>query len=163
MATVSSIDSAAEFEDLLKCSLCTEPLNEPRSLHCLHSFCKVCLRKYVDRLRGAENNVEAFPCPTCRSEFTLKSNQNVGDLSSSYFIKNMLEIKAIQREAKTAARCSTCQGTATSRCMTCELYMCKKCSNSHAMWPIMKNHDVLSVEELSNPESQVKREASFTA
>jgi hypothetical protein len=24
------------------------------------------------------------------------------------------------------------------------------------MWPIMKNHDVLSVEELSNPESQVK-------
>ena len=155
MATASSLDSAAEIEELLKCSLCTEPLSEPRSLHCLHSFCKVCLQKYVDRLRGAENNVEAFPCPTCRSEFTLKSNQNVGDLSSSYFIKNMLEIKAIQREAK-VARCSTCQETATSHCMNCEMYMCEKCSNSHAMWPIMKNHDVLSVEELSNPESQVK-------
>ena len=155
MAAASSLDSAAEFEDLLKCSLCTEPLNDPRSLPCLHSFCKVCLQKYVDRLRDAEKNVEAFPCHTCRSEFTLKSNQNVGDLSSSYFIKNMLEINAIQREAETA-RCSTCQETAASRCMTCELYMCEKCSNYHSMWPIMKNHDVLSVEELSNPESQVK-------
>ncbi len=113
------------------------------------------MEKYVDRLRDAEKNVETFPCPTCRSEFTLKSNQNVGDLSSSYFIKNMLGTKGIQQEAK-VARCSTCQETAASRCMTCEMYMCEKCSNYHALWPIMKNHDVLSLAELSNPESQVK-------
>jgi hypothetical protein len=67
----------------------------------------------------------------------------------------MLEIMAIQRQAK-AARCSSCQETAVSRCMTCEMFMCEKCSNSHAMWPVMKDHDVLSVEELSNPQSQVK-------
>jgi hypothetical protein len=67
----------------------------------------------------------------------------------------MLEIMAIQRQAK-AARCSSCQETAVSRCMTCEMFMCEKCSNSHAMWPVMKDHDVLSLEELSNPQSQVK-------
>jgi hypothetical protein len=60
-----------------------------------------CLGKYVERLRGAEKKIETFPCPTCRSEFTLKSNQNVAELPSSYFIKNMLEIMAIQQKAKT--------------------------------------------------------------
>ena len=135
--------------------ICSETLNEPRCLHCFHNFCKVCLGKYVERLRGPDKNIETFPCPTCRSEFTLKSNQNVADLASSYFIKNMLEIMAIQRQAK-AARCSSCQETAVSRCMTCEMFMCEECFNSHAMWPVMKDHDVLSLEELSNPQSQVK-------
>ena len=155
MATASSLDSVAEIEDLLTCSICSETLSEPRSLHCFHNFCKVCLGKYVERLRGPDKNIETFPCPTCRSEFTLKSTQNVADLASNYFIKNMLEIMAIQRQAK-AARCSSCQETAVSRCMTCEMFMCEKCSNYHSIWPVMKDHDVLSVEELSNPQSQVK-------
>jgi hypothetical protein len=156
MAEASSVDSAAENIDvLLTCSMCKKPLDEPRSLHCFHNFCKVCLGKYIDRLRGSDKKVETFPCPTCRAEFTLKSEQDVADLPSSYFIKNMLEVLAIQQEAKVAP-CSSCQETATSRCMTCEMFMCEKCSKYHAMWPVMKEHDVLSVEELSNPESRVR-------
>jgi hypothetical protein len=50
----------------------------------------------------------------------------------------MLEIMAIQRQAK-GARCSSCQEIAVSRCMTCEMFMCEKCSNYHAMWPVMKD------------------------
>ena len=112
------------------------------------------LGKYVERLRGADKNIETFPCPTCRSEFTLKSNQDVSDLASSYFIKNMLEIMAIQQKAKTSAVCSRCQDPATNHCATCEMFMCKKCSGLHDFWPGNKNHNVLSVEELGNPESQ---------
>ena len=155
MASASSLDSVAEIEDLLTCSICSETLAEPRSLHCFHNFCKVCLGKYVARLRDSAKKIETFPCPTCRSEFTLKSDQDVADLASNYFIKNMLEIMAIQRQAN-AARCSSCRETAVSRCMTCEMYMCEKCSHYHSIWPVMKDHDVISVEELSNPKSQVK-------
>ena len=119
------------------------------SAHC-------CLGKYVERLRGADKNVEIFPCPTCRSEFTLKSNQDVAELPSSYFIKNMLEIMAIQQKAKTSTACSRCQDPAINHCASCEMFMCKKCSEWHDSWPGIKNHNVLSVQELSNPESQVK-------
>ena len=119
------------------------------SAHC-------CLGKYVERLRGADKNVEIFPCPTCRSEFTLKSNQDVAELPSSYFIKNMLEIMAIQQKAKTSTACSRCQDPAINHCASCEMFMCKKCSEWHDSWPTHKNHNVLSVQELSNPESQVK-------
>ena len=34
--------------------------------------------------------------------------------------------------------------------------MCKTCSKLHDGWPLQKNHTVLSVEELGNPEYQVK-------
>jgi tripartite motif-containing protein 2/3 len=115
-----------------------------------------CLGKYVERLRGVDKKIEAFPCPTCRSEFTLKSNQDVAELPSSYFIKNMLEIMAIQQKAKTSTACSRCQDPAINHCASCEIFLCKKCSGLHDSWPTHKNHNVLSVQELSNPESQVK-------
>ena len=46
MASTSS-DSVPvdDVKYLLTCSMCTETLNEPRSLPCLHNFCKVCLGK----------------------------------------------------------------------------------------------------------------------
>ena len=115
-----------------------------------------CLGKYVKRLRGGDKTIETFPCPTCRSEFTLKSNQDVADLTSSYFIKNMLETKTIQDKAKTSPACSRCKHPAINHCASCEMFMCKNCSELHNNWPANKKHNVLSVEELSNPKSEAK-------
>ena len=114
------------------------------------------LGKYVERLRGADKKMETFPCPTCRSEFTLKSNQDVAELPSSHFIKNMLDIMETQSKAKASATCSRCENPATNHCASCEMFMCKTCSKSHDGWPANKNHTVLSLEELGNPESQGK-------
>ena len=161
MATAPS-DSVSQIKDLLTCSFCLETLNEPKSLPCFHNFCKVCLGKYVEGLRSSDKDVETFPCPTCRSEFTLKANQDVAGMASNYFINNMLEIVAIQREAKLAQSCSCCgKATATKRCVTCKMYMCDQCSSFHAMWPVMKDHDVLSVQDLGDPESQVKMKSKL--
>ena len=68
----------------------------------------------------------------------------------------MLEIIAIQQKAKASATCSRCQDPAINHCASCEIFMCKKCSESHDDWPTHKNHSVLSVQELGNPESQGK-------
>ena len=120
-----------------------------------------CLGKYVKRLRGGDKTIETFPCPTCRSEFTLKSNQDVADLTSSYFIKDMLETITIQDKAKTSPACSRCKDPAINHCASCEMFMCKTCSEWHNNWPIIKSHNVLSVKELSNPESQAKMRKKF--
>ena len=124
-------------------------------MYCTFVRC-CCLGKHVERLRGADKNIETFSCPTCRSEFTLKSNQDVADLASNYFIKNMLEIMAIQRKAKESAACSRCQDPAINHCSSCQVFMCQKCSESHDSWSLLKTHTVLSVQELSDPENQVK-------
>ncbi|CAB4010913.1 basement membrane-specific heparan sulfate proteoglycan core -like [Paramuricea clavata] len=63
---------------------------------------------------------------------------------------------AIQQKAKTSTTCSRCQNPAISHCSSCEIFLCKKCSEWHDSWSLLKNHHVLSVQELSNPKSQVK-------
>ena len=116
-----------------------------------------CLGKYVQRIRGGDKTIETFPCPTCRSNFTLKSNQDVADLTSISFIKRMLDIMAIQHErAKATIACSRCREPAINHCTTCEVFMCKKCSDLHDFWPSNKNDNVLSLKELGNAESQAK-------
>ena len=37
-----------DIKDLLTCSMCSEALNEPKSLSCLHNFCKACLGEYIN-------------------------------------------------------------------------------------------------------------------
>ena len=110
----------------------------------------------MERLRGGDKTIETFPCPTCHTEFTFKSNQDVTDLASSYFIKNMVEILAIQEKAKATTSCSNCQDPAINHCASCQMFMCQKCCKSHDIWPANKSHNVLSVEQLSNPDSQAK-------
>ena len=61
-----------------------------------------------------------------------------------------------QSKAKSSASCSRCENPAINHCISCEIFMCKTCSKSHVGWPLQKNHIVLSVEELGNPECQVK-------
>ena len=60
-----------------------------------------------------------------------------------------------QRKVKSSASCSRCENPAINHCTSCEMFMCKSCSKSHDGWPLHKNHTVLSVEELGNPESQI--------
>ncbi|RUS84391.1 hypothetical protein EGW08_007853 [Elysia chlorotica] len=51
-------------EEFLSCKICLEPLQRPKALPCLHSFCELCLRGYVRRNPG--NQPGHFPCPMCR-------------------------------------------------------------------------------------------------
>ena len=88
-----------ELEVLLECPIGMEGVDYPRCPPCFHNFSKACIEKYVEGFRS-EKNVEIFPCPTCRSEFPLKSNENVEGMVVNYFIRNMLEVITLQQEAK---------------------------------------------------------------
>ena len=68
----------------------------------------------------------------------------------------MLDIMETQSKAKSSASCSRCENPAINHCISCEMFMCETCSKWHHGWLCHKNHTVSSVEELSNPESQVK-------
>ena len=69
----------------------------------------------------------------------------------------MLEIMAIQEKAKSSVTCSCCKDSAPNFCTTCEMLLCRKClTEFHDFWPPNKNHNVVSVNEMSSHESQQK-------
>ena len=63
MASANLSDSAPvdEIKDLLTCSLCSKTLTKPRSLSCLHNFCKVCLGEYIFFCVNSSNSSQ-YPC-----------------------------------------------------------------------------------------------------
>ena len=166
MATSCGHDEAGmtnKVESFLECSVCLEPLKDPRTLPCFHSFCKVCLEKIVQiERKKSKSKIEDFNCPTCRTVYTLKGDKEVADLSCSHFIRNMLEAVQLQHHAK-HANCSKCdKEPASSRCLTCELFLCDSCLTEHNSvrenWPVFNNIrcSVLSIEEFAKPENQSK-------
>ena len=51
-------------EDILTCPLCLEKVREPRTLPCLHAFCRYCLSAYVRQTVSDWR----FPCPLCAQD-----------------------------------------------------------------------------------------------
>ena len=93
--------SGSKMESLLICPICLEILNDPRTLPCFHSFCVHCLERFVKKQRDEAlyTEIEEFNCPTCRSIFPLKSNENVANMTPNYVICNMLEKFLLQSNA----------------------------------------------------------------
>jgi hypothetical protein len=47
----------SQIDEALKCIICTQPFVKPVSLHCQHTFCRECIRTWLN---------EDQSCPTCR-------------------------------------------------------------------------------------------------
>ena len=75
MASASSLPSQDEKQNLkrlLECSICLETFDDPRTLLCLHSFCKKCLENFVNG-----KSVDELNCPVCRSKFTVNKGKEI--------------------------------------------------------------------------------------
>ena len=136
------------LKSLLECPICLETFDDPRTLPCLHSFCKRCLESFVEGKHEDELN-----CPVCRYKFAL--NEGVAEMTRNHFICNMLEALTIQHQEK-CIPCSYCEQPSVGRCVTCELFMCEKCLESHNGYIGFRDHVVLTMEELSKPEHRSK-------
>ena len=76
-------------------------------------------------------------------------------MTKNHFICNMLEALSIQHQEK-CVPCSHCEQPSVGRCVTCELFMCEKCLESHNGYIGFRDHVVLTMEELSKPEHRSK-------
>ncbi|XP_028391872.1 E3 ubiquitin-protein ligase TRIM33-like [Dendronephthya gigantea] len=162
MARAADPAPTKQIEDLLTCCVCTETLEEPKTLPCFHSFCKKCLAKYIEVQREKAQKEQGaqhlFDCPMCRTQFELKQGDSVERIPPNYFINNLLEILPVIRQQTQKLRCESCkaQAQATCRCIECERYLCKNCLTAHKNWPDFEQHLVMTLEELAKRENQSK-------
>ena len=56
--------SSFSTDDELKCGICLELFLDPRSLPCLHTFCRECIQRTMDDNRSLK-------CPFCRAKLEL--------------------------------------------------------------------------------------------
>jgi hypothetical protein len=159
MAHGSEIDPINQLQENLQCPVCLEPLRDPRTLPCFHSFCKVCLEGVVETCRGKAPRgrpIRQFHCPNCRETFTLEPNKKVVDMPRNHFICNMVEATAVLNRGIGVPCSHNCNKSSVARCVTCEKFLCQQCLTAHNNYRGHENHSVLTMEELSKPENRKK-------
>ena len=160
MARALEIDPINQLEENLECTVCLERLNDPRTLPCWHSFCKVCLEGVVKTCRDKaprDQPIREIPCPNCRTTFVLEPDKQVADMPRNHFICNMVQAMAVL-DLGTRVPCShSCnESYSVARCVTCEKFLCRECLTDHNKYRGNNGHSVLTMEELSKPENQKK-------
>ena len=147
------------MEAFLTCSICTKALDEPKTLPCFHSFCKICLAGYIvterENARKKGGAQHLFTCPTCRTKFEPEKGNGAEQITpANCFINHML---GIQQQTQKFP-CESCKAhvSVTCRCVECERYLCENCLKIHNNWPDFEQHVVMTLEELARPENHSK-------
>lgn len=144
MAALTSIIT----EEFLTCSICFEIFKEPKTLPCLHSFCKDCIDCIAQKAAGKAEH----PCPLCREIFRFPSGGAI-DFKTNFYLKNLIQIVGSAKEIK---KCSFCilngeDAVASAQCLTCNDFLCPECADHrHRSTTITFNHRVVSLDEISS-------------
>lgn len=138
--------SKSPQEDILKCSLCSGFYEDPKTLPCLHTFCKKCL------LKNIQNKTTDLPkkCPVCQETF----EEAPEDIDNNVLLQNW--VKFFRDRAKDLVNpvCAVCKLrlqkniAAAAQCISCIDFLCEACSKIHTYTTSTINHQVLSLTKI---------------
>ena len=129
--------------DDLKCGICLELFQDPRSLPCLHTFCRECIQCSLKE----ENH--SLKCPVCRAKHEL--SEGAGVLPVNQYALQELPLKRLlqQREDNGGqhqlVECKSCGELAVmvAWCYECDAMICPLCEASHKKFAFFREHHVV--------------------
>ena len=131
----------------LECSICLDTYNDPKTISCLHTFCRQCLENHA----RASHRQGKFRCPECQAQVDLPEGNCFKSLPSSFFQNSLLSLLAVRRTGDGSnITCSQCKKNNSQMyyCFDCRRFMCPDCYNAHEMLSeSFEGHKVTSVKE----------------
>ena len=132
--------------ELTLCGICLAPINNPKALPCLHTFCLTCIGEW------AQGKTDEVKCPLCKEDFLLPPG-GVSGLRTNLFVTRLKETQAVKdKVAKEEMKCTFCEkgeNIAVATCMDCKEYLCTDCVEAHKTYKILRGHNVVSFEDTS--------------
>ena len=133
------------MEEHLKCGICLELFQDPRSLPCLHTFCRECIQRSLNE----ENH--SLKCPVCRAKHEL--SEGAGPLPVNQYALQKLPLKRLQQQREDnggphqLVECKSCgeQAVMVAWCYDCVAIICQSCVASHKKLAIFREHRVAKI------------------
>ena len=142
-----------QIEEEITCSICGDLFTDPKTIPCLHTFCKQCIEKSIESNKKMASIV---CCPLCRTPL---ARDDISSVPTNFTINRLVEIFGKRKEAGKGLapkemKCSNCEEglPATTWCVECENSLCKHCNDAHQRMKAFKSHKTVPVEEfVKNP------------
>ena len=142
-----------QIEEEITCSICGDLFTDPKTIPCLHTFCKQCIEKSIESNKKMASIV---CCPLCRTPL---ARDDISSVPTNFTINRLVEIFGKRKEvgkslAPKEMKCSNCEDglAAITWCVECENSLCKHCSDAHKRMKAFKSHKTVAVEEfVKNP------------
>ncbi|XP_001496564.1 E3 ubiquitin-protein ligase TRIM38 [Equus asinus] len=80
---MASSGNAKKMREEATCSICLNLMVEPVSVSCGHSYCHLCIVRFIENVRLLQPWLGTFSCPQCRATFqmaSLRPNKQLGTL-----------------------------------------------------------------------------------
>ena len=127
----------------LTCVLCLDKYNTkellPKSLPCLHTFCRQCLVLFLQKTHASNQ----LKCPSCRKCFQ-RPEYGVDDLPTNFMLRDLLETSQPANLMCT----SHVDKAACVVCLDCQVGLCTVCITKLASSPHV-HHNLADVESLA--------------
>ncbi|XP_048011748.1 tripartite motif-containing protein 16-like [Megalobrama amblycephala] len=129
-------------QDEFMCPVCLDLLKDPVTIHCGHSYCKICITGCWDQ----EDQMRVYSCPQCRQTFSPRPA-----LAKNTILAEMVEkLKKIKLPADCYAgagdvQCDVCTGRkhkAVKSCLVCLESYCQTHFDRHEEFHSRKPHKV---------------------
>ena len=130
------------------CQLCSGAFTDPRMLGCLHSFCKDCLKKELEKVESQSH----LKCPTCKRVFSLMAG-GVDSLPKNLRLSFNVEIAEYTERMESTGDidCDVCadssSGPAVAFCSQCLEFLCELCVAHHRRARKTAKHTVMTISE----------------
>ena len=111
-----------------ECPLCTNTLNNPRTLPCLHSFCLGCLDKRANLARRQRQH--AIECSVCQTSLQIPETDTFANLP--IHVNRPGDVLTLEEGTEKVQKCSSCDknNLLTSYCLVCQSFVCAPRSDS---------------------------------
>ncbi|KAI5614195.1 finTRIM family, member 67 [Silurus asotus] len=134
-------------QDQFICAVCLDLLREPVTIHCGHSFCKVCINSYWNQ----EDMKSIYSCPQCRETFTPRPVLRRNNILAEVVEK----LKMTELQAASPAHCNTgpedvdcdvCterKHKAVKSCLVCLASYCEEHLKPHYQSQALRKHKLV--------------------
>ena len=114
-----------EIEEEITCSICGDLFTDPKTISCLHTFCKQCIERSIE---SNKRMASIICCPLCRTPLP---TEDISSVPTNFTINRLVEIFGKRKEAgKSLApteltrelMCGSCENgsSAVTWCIECE-------------------------------------------